>query len=318
MPRLAASAIPILLSILAAGIGADAFAAPSSSRTRDSASSSGGGARRILQSSSSSSSSFPGGDVVATTANDGGGGEDAPATVVVGFETQSSSSSSSSSHSSRSSSSEVYSSNDTPPNILRPILDSFSSLKSGSDLRGTYHANDRPHDGGGGTFANIISHLLEEEERGGGGATITPFAAHCLGAAFARWLLLTKSPPKKRGDDYENDDDGRNHTLRICVGRDPRCHGERLCDSFAGGAEGVGGGVVVAYTGLATTPSMYEFVRSGMCDAAVMGECGGPVIFVAFLLRVVRYLHVSHRRLLRPLFPAPTPLPRRPPIETYI
>ena len=147
---------------------------------------------------------------------------------------------------------------------------------------------------------------------------LTPFAAHCLGAAFARWLLLTKLPPKKRGDDDENDDDGRNHTLRICVGRDPRCHGERLCDSFAGGAEGVGGGVVVAYTGLATTPSMYEFVRSGMCDAAVMGECGGPVIFLGndgllprycaplvFLLRVV-------------LFPAPTPLPRRPPIETYI
>jgi phosphomannomutase len=112
---------------------------------------------------------------------------------------------------------------------------------------------------------------------------LTPFAAHCLGAAFARWLLLTKLPPKIKGDD-ENVDDGGNHTLRICVGRDPRCHGERLCDSFARGAEGVGGGVVVAYTGLATTPSMYEFVRSGMCDAAVMGECGGPVFFSATMV----------------------------------
>ena len=48
--------------------------------------------------------------------------------------------------------------------------------------------------------------------------------------------------------------------LIICIGRDPRPHGERLADAFARGAESVEG-VRVVYTGLASTPSMYEFCR---------------------------------------------------------
>ena len=46
----------------------------------------------------------------------------------------------------------------------------------------------------------------------------------------------------------------------ICLGRDPRLHGERLADAFARGAESVDG-VKVLYTGLASTPSMFEFCR---------------------------------------------------------
>lgn len=155
----------------------------------------------------------------------------------------------------------------TPPN-LRTVLSSLVELKSGSDLRGTFV----PHQSSGQTIANL-SHLLKSKKAqggDGGGAALTPFASHCFGAAFASWLLSRVS----------SDGDG---PLTICIGRDPRSHGERVADAFARGAEGVGrdtfdfeggggGGVRVAYTGVASTPSMFEFVRAGKCDAAIMGE----------------------------------------------
>lgn len=104
---------------------------------------------------------------------------------------------------------------------------------------------------------------------------LTPFASHCFGVAFARWLLL-------RHEDDEEEEEGSssssgdnkneehninkhgNNALTICIGRDPRLHGERLADAFARGAESVDGvtkPVRVLYTGLTTTPSMYEFCR---------------------------------------------------------
>lgn len=119
---------------------------------------------------------------------------------------------------------------------------------------------------------------------GGDAAILTPLAAHCFGVAFARWSIEMKSRQFNlpTNDDYDNNDDGDDNILTICVGRDPRLHGERLADSFARGAESVvimgdgdGGNEVrvkVVYTGIATTPSMYEFVRANKCDAAVMSE----------------------------------------------
>ena len=120
---------------------------------------------------------------------------------------------------------------------------------------------------------------------GGDAAIFTPLAAHCFGVAFARWSIEMKSRQFNlpTNDDYDNNDDGDDNILTICVGRDPRLHGERLADSFARGAESVvvimgdgdGGNEVrvkVVYTGIATTPSMYEFVRANKCDAAVMSE----------------------------------------------
>jgi len=149
----------------------------------------------------------------------------------------------------------------TPPN-LQTILTSLKELKSGSDLRGTYAA----HANSGGTIANI-SHLIKQVKGEGNGAALTPFASHCFGVAFARWLLQ-----------HEGDDDASNHkhgtnALTICIGRDPRIHGERLADAFARGAESVDGvtkPVRVLYTGVTTTPSMYEFCRAGKCDAAII------------------------------------------------
>jgi len=103
--------------------------------------------------------------------------------------------------------------------------------------------------------------LVKQLKKDSGAAAFTPFAAHCFGASFARWLLQTQ-PDVVHGN-----------ALRICIGRDPRLHGERLADAFARGAEsvdGVTGPVRVVYTDVATTPSMYEFVRADKCDAAVM------------------------------------------------
>jgi hypothetical protein len=129
---------------------------------------------------------------------------------------------------------EIDSSN-TPPN-LQAILASLAELKSGSDLRGTF----ADHRNSGGTIANV-SHLIKCLKTEGKGAALTPFASHCFGVAFGRKLV-------------------ENGGSSICLGRDPRLHGERLADSFARGAESVDG-VKVLYTGLASTPSMLEFCR---------------------------------------------------------
>ena len=75
----------------------------------------------------------------------------------------------------------------------------------------------------------------------------TPFASHCFGVAFAKRLIRQQREENQR-------------VLTICIGRDPRPHGERLADAFARGAESVDG-VRVVYTGLASTPAMYEFCR---------------------------------------------------------
>jgi len=82
--------------------------------------------------------------------------------------------------------------------------------------------------------------------------------------AFAKWLLQHESDS---GRQQLNTNEQRRHgsnALTICIGRDPRLHGERLADAFARGAESVDGvtkPVRVLYTGVTTTPSMYEFCR---------------------------------------------------------
>lgn len=151
----------------------------------------------------------------------------------------------------------------TPPNLFA-ILRNLSELKSGSDLRGTFV----PHSNSGGTIANI-SHLVRNLKESTGAIALTPFASHCFGAAFARWLVENTTHQEENSGSAGNN----KHGLTICIGRDPRLHGERLADAFARGAEsvdGVTGPVRVVYTGLASTPSMYEFVRADKCDAAVM------------------------------------------------
>jgi hypothetical protein len=110
-----------------------------------------------------------------------------------------------------------------PPRLSR-LLQSMSKLKSGSDIRGVYM--DRL--GSTGTAS----------------AALTPMAAHCLGHAFGTMV---------------KDMTGR-ETVKICIGMDPRPHGPRIADGFARGAESVAG-VQVVFTGIATTPAMFEFCR---------------------------------------------------------
>ena len=126
-------------------------------------------------------------------------------------------------------------SSNTPPS-LKVILSSLPELKSGSDLRGTF----ADHKSSGGTIANV-AHTISTIKKEGKGAALTPFASHCFGVAFGKKILQEGGST-------------------ICLGRDPRPHGERLSDAFARGAESVDG-VKVLYTGLASTPSMLEFCR---------------------------------------------------------
>ena len=67
----------------------------------------------------------------------------------------------------------------------------------------------------------------------------------------------------------------------ICLGRDPRPHGERLADAFCRGAESAG--AMVMYTGLATTPSMYEFCRWVQCFVFVCSDCTDVSCFVGLV-----------------------------------
>lgn len=132
-----------------------------------------------------------------------------------------------------------------PPD-LRTLLTCLAGLKSGSDLRGTY----LDHRSSGMTILNL-SRPIKRLNAASGGVALTPFAGHCFGAAFARWLLA-------------NGQGGRDgEALTVCIGRDPRPHGERLADAFSRGAQSAGGDrpVRVLYANVATTPSMYEFVR---------------------------------------------------------
>ena len=80
------------------------------------------------------------------------------------------------------------------------------------------------------------------------GSSLTPFAAHCIGFAFATIVTDLAQPT---GDD----------ATVICIGRDPRPHGAILADAFARGAEAASKHVRAVYTGIATTPSMFEFCR---------------------------------------------------------
>lgn len=135
----------------------------------------------------------------------------------------------------------------TPPS-LSILLRSLDQLPSGSDIRGRFVDHSRV-----GSIANV-AHAIGSS--GGGIPPLTPIAAHCLGHAFARML-------------YEHS--AGKDTLTVALGKDPRPHGCTLCDAFARGILSFDEcHMNVDYTGLATTPAMFEFCRSQKCDGAVM------------------------------------------------
>jgi hypothetical protein len=121
------------------------------------------------------------------------------------------------------------------PPSLSIITRSITQLLSGSDIRGRFV--DHPRRGNMASVAQAISKSTLP--------ALTPFAAHCLGYAFATML-------KEKFSEGEE--------VVICIGRDPREHGTVVADSFGRGAEGVQNTRVVN-TGIATTPAMFEFCR---------------------------------------------------------
>ena len=116
-----------------------------------------------------------------------------------------------------------------PPN-LQTVLSSLSSLKSGSDIRGTFVG----HRSSGGTIADI-SRPIEKLKQENGGIAFTPFAGHCFGVAFAKWALsqqLSQQEDNYLQKEQQQPHGNNDNVLTICIGRDPRPHGERLADAF--------------------------------------------------------------------------------------
>jgi hypothetical protein len=111
---------------------------------------------------------------------------------------------------------------------------SDSNIQSGSDIRGTFV--DHPRRGNMAAVASATGKSILP--------ALTPFAAHCLGYAFATMLK----------------DSMGGEEVVVCIGRDPRGHGTVLADAFGRGATGVND-VRVVYTGIATTPALFEFCR---------------------------------------------------------
>jgi hypothetical protein len=133
------------------------------------------------------------------------------------------------------------------------IQQSLLQLPSGSDLRGQFVdlpsgiTTTRDELDHGWMIQSTVEVLRERSNNKKGTsssslASLTPLAAYCIGYAFANYLsAFSSSPPT------------------ICIGRDPRPHGERLVEYFTKGA--LNFGAIVKDTGIATTPSMFEFCR---------------------------------------------------------
>ena len=125
-------------------------------------------------------------------------------------------------------------------------------------------------------------------------ASLTPFAAHCLGYGFARLVLdrqLQQQQQVVTSISPYPQSSPKQQPITILIGQDPRSHGMRIADAFARGAEDAGRPaattvphvvsesedpppvplVQVLYTGIATTPACAAL--SGFlskADASVM------------------------------------------------
>lgn len=129
---------------------------------------------------------------------------------------------------------------------------SFQTLPSGSDIRGQFVGTKTTDRNDMSNWIQDTLHALQTRTQGSP-SPLTPLAAYCFGYSFAKTLVRPNNgeePPV------------------VCIGRDPRPHGSTLVQSFRQGAADFG--AIVKDTGIATTPSMFEFCRAGKCDGAVM------------------------------------------------
>lgn len=163
-----------------------------------------------------------------------------------------------------------------PPSLSK-LIASIHSVKSGSDIRGIFIDHRRI-----GTVRNVIEAIKTER-------ALTPFATYCFGAAFAQMVQIREG---KGSGLVESPTSNTNFALFeewgqeppafsgpktvICVGNDPRPSGPRLADAFCRGVESIEG-CEAHYTGLASTPAMFEFCRDRSSDVS----CDGAVMITA-------------------------------------
>jgi hypothetical protein len=141
------------------------------------------------------------------------------------------------------------------PPSLSILRRSLAQLASGSDVRGRYVAT--PVTAKGARSMAALAHACGQTSL----PALTPFAAHCLGYAFAKMVVQEQEQQDEQRQPYgSHDDNHKKDEIIICIGRDPREHGVVLADAFARGAGGVPK-VKVVYTGIATTPALFEFCR---------------------------------------------------------
>ncbi len=149
----------------------------------------------------------------------------------------------------------------TPPSLSK-IVKAIDSIKSGSDIRGTFTDHLAI-----GTILNVSQVSVDK--------ALTPFAAYCYGAAFAQMVQIRSGKGSalsyiaRNFDEWGDEGFLKKSQTVISVGRDPRNSGVRLADAFCRGLESVDG-VTSQYTGIASTPAMFEFCRSNKCDGSVM------------------------------------------------
>lgn len=132
------------------------------------------------------------------------------------------------------------------PPALKILTKSIQHLCSqGSDIRGRFV--DHPRLGRMSQAAHAITKAKA------GVPALTPFAAFCLGHAFAQ-VVLQQQQQQQQTEKVDE-------VTTIAIGRDPRQHGVCLSDAFARGAQATSKSIRVVYTGIASTPSMYHFCR---------------------------------------------------------
>jgi hypothetical protein len=135
------------------------------------------------------------------------------------------------------------------------ILESVEKLcNSGSDIRGRFVDHNE-------TVTSLVK-AIDESSIVSNQPSLSPFAAYCIGYSFADKTL--QSLPSVSN-------------VTVCIGVDPREHGIRLADAFACGIKSYSMSdksnnrmIKTVFTGAATTPACASFVRSKLCDGAVV------------------------------------------------
>jgi hypothetical protein len=112
-----------------------------------------------------------------------------------------------------------------------------------------------------------------------------------LGHAFAQLVLQERAGNNKSHDGGGGADEETVTT--IAIGRDPRQHGNCLCDAFGRGAQMASPNVRVVYTGIASTPSMYHFCRY----VYNLAFCGGSIQYSVMHFHNLHEIIISYLRV---------------------